>query len=144
MLKYKIPLKIFLYIFLFLILIQFIPYGKNLTNPAIKQEPKWDCPRTRELFMKSCRDCHSNESVYRWYVRIAPVSWLAQYDVDKGREHLNISEWDLSDGKGYSSENMIKSGEMPPWFHLIPHPEMRLSEEEKKELIIGLDKSFRK
>ena len=25
---------------------------------------------------RSCRDCHSNNTVWPWYTQIAPVSWL--------------------------------------------------------------------
>lgn len=32
-----------------LILIQFIPFGRNHINPAVVQEPNWDSPRTRNL-----------------------------------------------------------------------------------------------
>ena len=31
------------------VLIQFIPYGHNHTNPPVTQEPKWDSPATRAL-----------------------------------------------------------------------------------------------
>lgn len=37
--------------------------------------------------------CHSNETVWPWYSRIAPVSWLVAHDVHDGREELNLSTW---------------------------------------------------
>ena len=33
---------------------------------------------------RSCRDCHSNDTVWPWYSRIAPVSWLVVRDVTEG------------------------------------------------------------
>ena len=73
--------------------IQLVPYGWNHANPAVAAEPKWDKPRTRELFFRACADCHSNETKWPLYSRIAPVSWLVYNDIQEGREHLNVSEW---------------------------------------------------
>src|SRR5258705_4623761 len=42
---------------------------------------------------RSCADCHSNKTVWPWYARVAPVSWLLADDVKKGRKELNLSEW---------------------------------------------------
>lgn len=42
---------------------------------------------------RSCRDCHSNLTVWPWYTEIAPVSWLMAYGVAKGRDAVNFSEW---------------------------------------------------
>ena len=42
---------------------------------------------------RSCRDCHSNGTVWPWYTQIAPVSWLMAYGVTAGRKAVNFSEW---------------------------------------------------
>ena len=42
---------------------------------------------------RSCRDCHSNSTVWPWYTQVAPVSWLMAYGVAKGRNAINFSEW---------------------------------------------------
>src|SRR5215831_3235209 len=76
-----------------LVLIQLIPFGREHTNPPVTQEPAWDSPGTRELAKRACFDCHSNETVWPWYSRVAPVSWLTQRDVNGGRRHVNFSEW---------------------------------------------------
>ena len=126
-----------------LMLIQFVPYGKDHTNPEITAEPKWDSPRTRELFFRSCRDCHSNETRWPVYSRIAPASWLIQSDVNEGRERLNVSEWNRASGDaGLEAAKEVKEGEMPPWFYLPAHPDARLSDAEKEELIKGLTATF--
>src|SRR5579863_9164718 len=75
------------------VLIQVIPAGHERVNPAMVQEPAWDTPQTRELAKRACFNCHSNETVWPWYSRIAPVSWLTMRDVKAGRSHLNFSEW---------------------------------------------------
>ncbi len=76
---------------LVLLLIQLIPVDKS--NPPVVSEPTWDSPQTRALAKDACFDCHSNETVWPWYAKIAPSSWLLAQDVDEGRSALNFSEW---------------------------------------------------
>lgn len=42
---------------------------------------------------RACRDCHSNNTEWPSYARVAPVSWLMAYAVTKGRKAVNFSEW---------------------------------------------------
>ena len=42
---------------------------------------------------RSCGDCHSNATVWRWYTNVAPASWLMAYGVSRGRTAVNFSEW---------------------------------------------------
>ena len=80
---------------------------------------------------RSCRDCHSNDTVWPWYTHIAPVSWLMASAVAEGRKAVNFSEWG-----GYSGDerrflltascDATSAGRMPgPWTLL--HSEARLS-----------------
>jgi len=125
--------------------IQFVPYGKDHTNPPVMSEPQWDSPRTKELFNRACADCHSNETKYPWYSNIAPVSWLVMHDIDEGREKLNVSMLGVQKkNKVKDAADEVKEGEMPIPPYLITHPEARLSDTEKKELISGLEKTFGK
>lgn len=125
--------------------IQFIPYGKDHTNPPIVSEPQWDSARTKELFNRACADCHSNETKYPWYSNIAPISWLVMHDIEEGREKLNVSMLGVqTKNKVRDAADEVKEGEMPIPPYLITHPEARLSDAEKKELIDGLEKTFGK
>lgn len=128
---------------LLLALIQAIPYGRNHDTPPVVREPSWDSTATRELAKRACFDCHSHETVWPWYSRIAPVSWLVSHDVIEGREHLNFSDW-RGDKKGESAKKLeeeIREGEMPPIQYRVAHPEARLSREEQELLIKGLQQS---
>lgn len=121
---------------------QLVPYGRDHANPPVTQEPAWDSPRTRSLAVAACFDCHSNSTNWYWYTNIAPLSWLVQNDVEAGRSALNFSEWDRpQDGAGDVVE-LIQSGEMPPWYYWIIHPNAHLSSAEKQQLIDGLHKTF--
>ena len=80
---------------------------------------------------RSCRDCHSNGTVWPSYTRVAPVSWLVAYAVKKGRHAVNFSEW-----ASYSPEQQrillalscqdASDGKMPGVYARL-RPETRLS-----------------
>lgn len=125
--------------------IQFVPYGKDHTNPPVMSEPQWDSPRTKELFGRACADCHSHETKYPWYSNIAPVSWLVEHDIDEGREHFNVSALGIQpENETEDAAKEVREGEMPMWIYTLTHPEARLSDGEKQELIRGLEKTFGK
>jgi hypothetical protein len=119
------------------LLIQVIPYGRNHTNPAITNEPKWTDTQIKILTQRACFDCHSNETVWPWYSNIAPISWLIQHDVDEGRRRLNFS--DFADSRAIRRvDRAITEGEMPPPYYTLMHPQAKLSGSEKQILINGL------
>jgi hypothetical protein len=102
---------------------------------------KFDGPPEVEAIMKkACFDCHSNETRWPAYTRIAPGSWLMARDVHNGRNHLNLSKWGDADEEERQSdrENMwerVEAGDMPPWFYILPfHPDAKLSAAEKETL----------
>ena len=124
------------------VLIQFVPYGRDHTNPPVTSEPVWDSPRTRELAATSCFDCHSNLTSWPWYSNVAPMSWLVQRDVDEGRSHLNFSEWDRPQDAADEISEVISEGEMPPWNYTLIHRSAKLSPQERQSLIDGLRTTF--
>jgi hypothetical protein len=118
--------------------IQLIPYGHQHSNPPVAQEPNWPDTQTRDLAVRACFDCHSNETVWPWYSNIAPVSWLVEHDVQDGRSRLNFSDWGRAGHEVGEAAEVVREGEMPPAYFLIMHPEARLSAAEKQTLIDGL------
>lgn len=123
--------------------VQFIPFGHDHSNPPTAGEPAWNSPQTRELFLRACGDCHSNQTSWPWYSNIAPVSWLVAHDVEEGRSHFNVSQWGSQPkNEGGDAAGELREGEMPPWFYLLPHPEAKLSDGQKQELVRGLTATF--
>ena len=122
--------------------LQFIPYNRNHTNPPVVSEPNWDSQATKDIAVRACYDCHSNETVWPWYSNIAPVSWLIQRDVDSGRRHLNFSDWANSREKQEIVE-VISGGYMPPSQYLLMHPEAKLTDAEKQAFIDGITSTLR-
>lgn len=127
----------------FLVGIQLIPYGRDHENPPVVAEPPWNSPQTREFAVAACFDCHSNETVWPWYSNVAPVSWLVQRDVDRGRSQANWSEWGLEeDDESEESAETVEEGSMPLVPYTWLHPEARLSDEELDLLASGLEATF--
>lgn len=128
-----------------LILIQFVPYGKHLTNPPVSGEPAWDSPQTKALFFRVCKNCHSNQTEWPWYSAYAPASWLIWSDVAEGRSKFNVSEWGRTGpNRGDEAHEELEGGDMPPFYYLPAHPEAKLTDEEKAALISGLKATFNK
>lgn len=126
----------------FFVLIQLIPYGHDHSNPPVSQEVPWDSPQTRDLAVRACYDCHSNQTVWPWYSNVAPMSWLIQRDVDEGRQTLNFSEWDRSQRRADRAAGQVESGEMPKWYYVLLHPSANLTTAEKEALFQGLRASL--
>jgi hypothetical protein len=75
------------------------------------------------------------------------MSWLAQYDVDKGRSELNFSDWRNGMRKGERAGKMrdeITEGDMPPLPYRMAHPDARLPDADKRLLIDGLDATVKR
>ncbi|MFN8512258.1 MAG: heme-binding domain-containing protein [Chloroflexia bacterium] len=124
------------------LLLQAVPYGRAHENPGVVREPPWDSPRTRELAVRACFDCHSNESAWPWYSNVAPASWYVQRHVEEGREKLNFSEFGIGAQETSESDQVVRFGTMPPGYYTPLHPPARLSDAERDELVRGLQATF--
>lgn len=125
------------------VLIQLIPFGRNHTNPAVVSEPNWSSPQARALAKEHCFQCHSNETEWPWYSNIAPASWLIAMDVIEGRREFNFSDWQNNPGELNEMVEVIQSGEMPPVQYWIFHPNSRMNDQQKQELIQALESSVK-
>ncbi len=123
------------------VVIQLVPYGRDHDNPPVLAEPAWDSPATRELAVRACFDCHSNETIWAWYSNIAPISWLVQRDVNEGRDELNWSKWG-PESEGDESAETVLEGSMPPRKYTLLHPDARLTNQEIASLAAGLEATF--
>ena len=70
------------------------PTGAAHSNPPVRRAAKWPAGPGEQLAERSCYDCHSNLTKWRWYSNVAPASWFVQHDVEEGRGNLNFSEWE--------------------------------------------------
>lgn len=122
--------KILIVIVVIIFGIQFIPVER--TNPPVSRDI--NAPENISGILRtSCYDCHSNETVWPWYSKIAPVSFLVAGDVKEGREHLNFSEWDKydADKRGKILEEIveeIQKENMPLPIYTFTHPNAKLDD----------------
>jgi cytochrome c551/c552 len=123
------------YIFLVVVLvgIQFIPLEQS--SPPVQYD--LIAPTDiKNILRKGCYDCHSNETNWAWYTKVAPLSWLTTGDVNKARKKLNFSDWGLmrASEQAKMKEEIweeVREESMPPWQYRIMHPSTKLSIEEK-------------
>ncbi len=116
-----------------LALAQLVPVER--TNPPVEAQVPTS-PSVRAALEKACWDCHSNETVWGWHTRIAPISWLVAHDVKEGREELNFSRWNAVDEKRIQAltrkiPEEVQDGDMPPLLYTLAHPSARLTAAEK-------------
>jgi hypothetical protein len=88
-------------------------------------------PPVAAILRRACFDCHSNETVWPAYSRVAPVSWLVAHDVHEGREHVNFSTWsslspDEQRKRLLKMAEEVEKGAMPPGIYTPLHPEARM------------------
>lgn len=88
------------------------------------------------MLRRACYDCHSNETVWPWYSKVAPASWLVADDVEHGRRHVNFSTWNRRTPEEQAKAmktvwEEVEAGEMPLWQYRPLHPAARLSDADK-------------
>jgi cytochrome c551/c552 len=129
--------KVALGIVAVLVLIQLVSFER--TNPPVAGELAAPA-EVQPLLKRACYDCHSNETTWPWYSKVAPVSWLVHRDVVEGRKHLNFSTWASvsAERKAKKFDDLVEEvvgGDMPPWFYLPLHPEAKLTPDEQQTLL---------
>ena len=96
-------------------------------------------PQVSAILDRSCRDCHSNKTVWPWYTNVSPISWFITDHVNEGRRNLNLSEWGRydKDRQGKKLQQMcdeVTDGAMPLSTYTPLHPGSKLSPEDVKTL----------
>ncbi len=119
----------------------------QLANPARTNPPVMNDlsatnappPEIAALLRAACYDCHSHETKWPLYSRIAPSSWLVVSDVNEGRQHLNFSAWPTDPAlvakKLDRINEVLDYREMPPGKYTLLHPEARLTEDQRKRIM---------
>lgn len=86
------------------------------------------------LLRRSCYDCHSDETRWPWYARVAPTSWLITGDVKHGRSNLDFSRWSTNAVREPTPDQRlqwmcreVRRGIMPPRLYRLAHPSARVT-----------------
>jgi heme-binding protein len=120
-----------------LLAIQLVPIDRM--NPPLES----DIPAPAEvktILKRSCYDCHSNETFWPWYARVAPISWLIARDVREGRRELNFSVWNQFSGARRARKfkeivEQVEQDKMPQWYYIVLHPDAKLSALDKETIL---------
>jgi hypothetical protein len=91
------------------------------------------------LLRHACYDCHSDQTTWPWYSRVAPVSWFVAGHVNDAREAMNFSEWPKDDAesarKGLNRlVRQVQTGKMPLPSYTWMHPASRLTGAQREQL----------
>lgn len=86
----------------------------------------------KAVLLAKCADCHSNETRWPIYARIAPGSWLIEKDIVEARKRINLSQWKdtpLETQQVWTAKIVqeAKSGDMPPLQYVVLHLGAKLS-----------------
>jgi Haem-binding domain len=126
-----------------LILIQIIQPSR--TNPAVVPSRSLEAhvpvpPDVLAVMKRSCYDCHSNSTVWPWYSRVAPISWYVVRDVNVGRSHINLQNWEAQINEQEAKEHLglvckqVREGKMPPADYRFLHKGTDVSPEEMNSI----------
>ncbi len=134
--------KILLFLLIVFIGLQFVPVELNQSENISENDfiAVTNPPKEIETLLKtSCYDCHSNNTNYPWYDRIAPISWWIKDHIDEGKEELNFSEWNTysQKRKNHKIKEIIEEteeGKMPLESYLITHGDAILSITQTEQL----------
>ncbi|MEO7971857.1 MAG: heme-binding domain-containing protein [bacterium] len=124
------------------VIIQFVRPAR--TNPPVDSAKAIETnlqvsPQVAAIFDRSCKDCHSNKTVWPWYTNVAPVSWFLVNHVNDARRAMNLSEWGTYDKDKQSRRlrdlcEQIQDGEMPLNTYTPLHPKAKLSADDVKTI----------
>lgn len=111
------------------------PVVHDLFQAAATNAP----PHIVRLLHTACYDCHSSETRWPWYSRVAPISWLVVNDVKDGREQFSFSDWPVAD-PAYAAKRfdavseLVQYGDMPPKKYTLIHRDARLTTADREEI----------
>jgi hypothetical protein len=88
----------------------------------------------------ACYNCHSCETRWPWYSRVAPVSWWVAGHVKDAREVMNFSDWPHDQPSRVRKRwdriaEAVEAREMPLPSYLWMHPESRLNGPQRARLV---------
>jgi hypothetical protein len=106
-------------------------------------------PKIAGLLRAACYDCHSHETIWPWYSRVAPLSWWLVDHIQDGRKHLNFSEWPHDNSKRARSRwqhirDEVESGDMPLRSYTWIHASARLTSSDREELARWADQEAKR
>lgn len=97
-----------------------------------------------KVLVRSCYDCHSDNTVYPWYMEVQPVAWYLANHIKDGKRALNFSEFGAlmprkQMRKLQDVAKEVQKGDMPLSSYTLIHKDAKLSEAEKALVVSWAD-----
>ncbi len=129
-------------IILAFIIIQFFQPAKNSAKASTDNEIifRLQIPiNVKKNIVNACYDCHSNNTRYPLYAKIAPISWLLNNDIKEAKVKMNFSEWGQYDKMKQLKLltdicDELTAGEMPLKAYVFMHSNAKLNPDQVNEI----------
>ncbi len=123
------------------------PFG----NPRATTTVATDAPSTlllehalmpadvKSVLRAKCADCHSTQTHWPWYGRLAPASWLMEKDITEAQEQMNLSQWESLPDKDILTlraeiAGVTRAHVMPPLQYRVAHRDVAVTDDDAKVL----------
>lgn len=121
-----------------LVVMQVLPVDRS--NPPEEAPLAIADPVVADIVDRACADCHTHNTTWPWYAKVAPASWWIVDHVEEGREHLNLSTWgrETAGEQDHKLEELVEyveDREMPLRSYMLGHPEARITDQEREALV---------
>jgi hypothetical protein len=131
--------RVLLAILLILIVLQFIQPARNKNGQVLPTDftKIYAVPgEVQTILQGACYDCHSNNTLFPWYVHTQPMAWIMAGHIKNGKEKLNFSEFGSYPVRRRISKlkaiaNSIEDDVMPLSSYKWMHKSANLSEADK-------------
>ena len=113
--------------------VQLIPVDRQ--NPPVGAELQAS-GEPKAVLQRCCYNCHSNQTCWPWYSRLAPVSWFIAHDVHEARGKMNLSHWgELAPAQQEMLATLawreVEGNDMPPHGYLLLHSDAKPGDRDK-------------
>lgn len=122
-----------------LVAIQFLPVAKPVSQGKVNSlhASQMIDPAVGKIVDRACMDCHSSNTHWPWYGRVAPMSWILARDISRGRAKLDFSHWPYE--AHTSNQRMeicdaVSDGSMPLKAYTFMHHGARLSSQDVDQI----------
>lgn len=125
-------------------LIEKVEYSEKLS--IINSEYK---KGVKQIFIKSCYDCHSQKTNYPWYYKLPVIKKIIDNDITEGIKHLDLTNDFPFAGHGTPKEDLegikevVTEKTMPPTRYKVMHWGSGLNKSESLAILSWVNESLK-
>lgn len=134
--------KVFYFLLVIFAIIQLFQPDRNSSAENLSSElaNQHRLPDSIENLLSTvCYDCHSNNTDYPIFINLQPIGWYMQSKVEKGKKHLNFSEFgnysaNEAINKLEEIDEAMKNNRMPLQAYRWYNKEANLTDEQRQTI----------